>query len=97
MTGGPFVAPRLFNVKKISGWLGLIKTLMTIYFYRSSVSGCFGEFKNIFVNIPEIVIFLLYKDLKNMLDTHVLRNLVTSLNIFCLPTFLLKYSEQGFS
>ena len=52
--------------------------------------------KNIFNSITSCII----KGrtlLKNILDTQILRNLVTSHNIFYLPTFLLKYSEQEFS
>ena len=91
----------------------LIRTLMTIYFYRASANGCFCVLEKIFVNIPKIAKFLLYQNsekyfyfltvtkartfLKNILDRRILRNFVTSLNIFYLPTFLLKYSEQEFS
>ena len=57
MTDGPFMSPRLFNVKKST-----IKTLMTINSYRPSVNGCFCVLENSFLNIPKIVIFLSYKD-----------------------------------
>ena len=68
-----------------------METLTTIYFYRASVNGSCCEFENIYVYIPKIMIFMLYEIYfycKNILDTYILRNLVTSINIFtCLPLY----------
>lgn len=46
-------------------------------------------------NLPAVT--EVQKFLKNILDAHILKNLVTSLNIFGLPTFHFKYSAQKFS